>query len=189
MLVWNKLASCLAGGRGALRLFVVAGFVGVALSTGCGEVTTTPVDTATPTPETVAPQTNGDDLDLSRVTNFILPNAPGVNPDKVRGAEITAKITAASTDGQNLRTSYEKYSFPSESGTDAIAYFFYEYNGTVMGGKFDWWRTGGQGLKGLENVHAGYGGHKMPASGTACWTMFGSIDGGQRSNTRVVIWN
>jgi len=192
----------------------MAGLAGIMMSTGCVEVSSSPIDSpavdartdtssapstaadaatsstpaSTPTTTTTTTTSSGDALDLSRVTNFILPATPGVTADKVRSAKVTANIRAASTDGNTLWTSYDHYSFPSGNGVDAVCYFFYEYNGTVMGGKFDWWRTGGQGAKGLENVHGGYGGHKMPARGTNCWTMISSTDGKQRSNTCKVVW-
>ena len=203
-----------AGAFGSLRLLAMAGLAGIMMSTACVEVSSSPIDSpavdartdtssapstaadaatsstpaSTPTTTTTTTTASGDALDLSRVTNFILPATPGVTADKVRSAKVTANIRAASTDGNTLWTSYDHYSFPSGNGVDAVCYFFYEYNGTVMGGKFDWWRTGGQGAKGLENVHGGYGGHKMPARGTNCWTMISSTDGKQRSNTCKVVW-
>lgn len=129
-----------------------------------------------------------DDLNLSDVTNFILPSTPGVSPDELRGAKVTARIRSASTNGTMLYTSYDPYRYPSRDGLDAVCYFFYRSGNTIMGGKFDWWRAGGQPGKTLENVHHGYGGHRMPARGTECWTMFSSLDGSQRSNTRKVEW-
>jgi hypothetical protein len=191
-----------AGGLGSLRLLVMTGFAGIMMSTGCVEVSSSPIDSpavdakndsnAAPAPAappaTTPTAATGDALDLARVTNFFIPSSPGVNPDKVRKARVTAKITAASTDGDKLYTSYDRYSFPNNNGADAIAYFFYVSGGTVMGGKFDWWRTGGQSVKTLENVHLGYGGHRMPAKGTECWTMISSVDGSQRSNTCKVEW-
>lgn len=159
------------------------------------DATTAPATSTPSTPTAPETTTSGtpvpegaDALDLSQVAEWILPNTPGVSADELVNARVTATIRSASTDGHNLFTSYDPYDFPSSEGTDAIAYFFYERNGRVVGGKFDWWRSGGQGTKTLENVHGGYGGHSMPSSGTPCWTMFSSKDGSQRSNTSVVSW-
>ena len=71
---------------------------------------------------------------------------------------------------------------------DAIACFFYEKGEGIVGGKFDWWRKGGQSAKTLENVVHGYNGHVMPEKGTKCWTMIVSVDGRQRSNLQQAVW-
>jgi hypothetical protein len=187
-----------AGGSGSLGIFLLAGFAGLAISAGCGEVTSSPIDTpavdaqsdsgSATAPAAPSVKTGGDDLDLARVTYFSVSSTPGVTPEKVRAAAVTAKFTAASTDGDKLYTSYEPYSFPNKDGVDAVVYFFYVSGGTVHGGKFDWWKAGGQPVKTLENVHHGYGGLRMPAKGTECWTMISSVDGSQRSNTVKVTW-
>jgi hypothetical protein len=62
------------------------------------------------------------------------------------------------------------------------------YDWQVVGGKFDWWRVGGQREKGLENVHSGYGGHTGLIPGAECWEMIVSTDGKLRSNVRKVEW-
>ena len=192
MFVRHKPRGYRAGVQGALRLLIIAVFAGVAILSGCGEITTTPVDipatTSAVTPAVTPDATtksNGDDLDLAKVTNFLPGN---FSPQVTMAAAVTAKINSSSTNGGTLFTSYERYPFPADGGTDAICYFFYEYNGGIMGGKFDYWRTGGQPAKGLENVHEGYNGHKMPSAGTKCWTMISSKDGKQRSNTCTTTW-
>lgn len=194
MFVWHKLSNFLGGGQGSLKLLAIAGLVGVVMSAGCGEVTTTPVATTesaiteSATAETATTANGSDDLDLALVTTFILPNVPGVSPATVRSATVTATINSASTNGSTLSTSYEPYDFPENDFADAVCYFFYRYNGTIMGGKFDWWSPGGQSSKSLVSVREGYGGHIMPAAGTECWTMISSVDGQQRSNTCSVTW-
>jgi hypothetical protein len=65
-----------------------------------------------------------------------------------------------------------------------IVCLFYERDGRIMGGKFDWLRPG-QFRKGLENVKDGYNGHNMPAD-VKCYTCFVSVDGKQRSNIEEV---
>jgi hypothetical protein len=161
-------------------------------TTPAGDTSSTPAATtpSSPTATTpAAPAVEGADaLDLSTVDDWFLPSLPGVSSGELIGARVTATIRSASTNGDTLYTSYDPYDFPSSDGTDAVCYFFYVRDGKVVGGKFDWWRSGGQGTKSLENVHDGYGGHSMPSSGTECWTMFSSKDGSQRSNTCLVTW-
>lgn len=192
MFVWHKCRSFLVGNQWGFMLLAIAGFSGVMMLAGCGDITTTPVDSAATTESTTAASTTtasgSDDLDLALVTTFILPNVPGVSPATVRNARVTATINSASTDGNRLMTNYESYDFPANEFADAVCYFFYEINGTIMGGKFDWWSPGGQSTKSLVSVREGYGGHQMPASGARCWTMISSIDGQQRSNTCSVTW-
>lgn len=109
--------------------------------------------------------------------------------DSYASARVTAKINSASTDGNTLYTNYEPYSWPrSSDGLDAICCLFYERGGRMVGGKFDWWRVGGQSSKTLENVKHGYNGHSMPARGSLVYTMIASIDGKQRSNIALVTW-
>ena len=105
-------------------------------------------------------------------------------------AKVTAQLNSASTDGDMLYTDYEPYSWPrsSDGGVDAICCLFYERGGKMVGGKFDWWRVGGQSTKTLENVKGGYNGHSMPAYGSPLYTMIASVDGKQRSNIIPVSW-
>ena len=140
-------------------------------------------------PEPAPAPIDGDALDLHQIAHWIIPNTPGVTGPRLIGARVTAKISAAFTNGTMLYTSYEPYDFPEKDGTDAVCYLFYRRDGAIVGGKFDWWRPGGQRAKTLENVHHGYGGHVMPARGTEAWTMISSKDGSQRSNTCLVTWS
>jgi len=73
---------------------------------------------------------------------------------------------------------------------------FYEKDGKLVGGKFDWARTNGQSVKliaegidkTIENVHHGYQGHTMPARGTRCYLMLVSVDGRLRTNLIELNW-
>ena len=138
-----------------------------------------PMPTPSPTPSPMP----GDDLALAGVRWYGQNYAVAVR---------TATITDAQTEGHKLMTDYEPYQWPvkvvNEKPCDAIACLFYERDGEVVGGKYDWWRQGGQRVKGLENVHDGYGGHSMPSKGTPMWTMIVSVDGKLRSNTKRVRW-
>lgn len=111
--------------------------------------------------------------------------------DNYSNARISTKITGASLNNDNLYTSYQPYSWPSatvKTRVDAVCCLFYERGGRIVGGKFDWWRAGGQGTKGLENVHNGYNGHSFPARGSRVYTMIVSVDGRQRSNIQACSW-
>lgn len=68
----------------------------------------------------------------------------------------------------------------------SIICLFYEIDGYIMGGKFDWCRPG-QTSKGLENVHNGYQGHRMPPKTARCWTMEVSVDEACRTNIVEVV--
>jgi len=107
------------------------------------------------------------------------------------GASAGAEIRSAWTDGNYLHTDYAPYDWPEKTvqvRVDAIACFFYQRGSEIVGGKFEWWRAGGQSVKGLHNVHEGYNGHEMPGAGTQCWTCIVSVDGRQRSNVVEVEW-
>ncbi len=180
------------------------------LLAGCntpwGQTPPIPLPTPSPTP-TVAPTPvpdpyAQDDLDLSRVSWF------GANYSK---ANPVAVLRSAWTNGKNVWTDYEPYGgagWPVMFGDSTkpcnaiICLFYRNAEGAVVGGKFDWWRVGGQREKGLENIYPrevvqpdgsvvtepGYGGHTGLATGAECWEMIVSTDGKLRSNTRKVVW-
>jgi hypothetical protein len=128
------------------------------------------------------PSSGGDDISISSISWL---------GDNYSSASISARITGATLNDSVIATSYDAYSWPSTTvkvSVDAICCLFYERGGVVVGGKFDWWRTGGQALKGLENVHHGYNGHSFPASGTKTYTMIVSVNGSQRSNIKECSW-
>lgn len=133
------------------------------------------------TPAPTAPVSTGDAIDIGSISWL---------GDSYADARVTAKINSASTDGNMLYTNYEPYSWPrsADGGVDAICCLFYERGGRMVGGKFDWWRVGGQSSKTLENVKGGYNGHSMPARGSLVYTMIASVDGKQRSNIALVTW-
>jgi len=133
-----------------------------------------------PTPEPTEPV--NEDLDISTIKWL------GSN---YSGATMVKLINSASMNNKNINTSYNSYNWPTTVvGTvtcDAICCLFYEEfkaDGTVsiVGGKFDWFRKGGQASKTLVNVHDGYQGHVFPEAKAKVWTMIVSIDGKQRSN-------
>lgn len=153
-----------------------------------GEPAPTPAPEEQPTPTDTTATTTVDDLNLSDVWSIILTNTPGVRSETLRAAKVTVSITKARISGSKLLTTYTPYRWPIRDGVDAVCYLFYRDGANIRGGKFDWWRKGGQSSKTLENVHNGYGGHRMPEKGTPTWTMISSVDGSERSNTKCVDW-
>ena len=131
-----------------------------------------PADPATP---------SGEPMDVTKI-KWLGPNGSNAIMEQL--------INSANMDNSYINTSYKAYSWPknADGGCDAICCLFYETeDGSIMGGKFDWWRVGGQGRKGLENVHGGYGGHKFPAVGKKVWTCIVSVDCKKRSNVVEVV--
>jgi hypothetical protein len=165
---------------GRMRAFVIAGLLGALVCGGC----------------TLVEKMKGVDLPdikppVEKPAPAELPAVKWLGKD-YSGARETVKLAGAQTEGRSLYTQYENYAWPEQTvgdaRCDAICCFFYEVDGGITGGKFDWWRKGGQAMKGLENVHNGYGGHRMPPGGTKCWTMIVSVDGRERSNLQAVEW-
>lgn len=69
-----------------------------------------------------------------------------------------------------------------------LVHFFW-WNGTTwQGGKFDWIRSPGQSVKGLENIEGGYNGLRPPPSGTRVAFAWTSEDGDERSNLATTTW-
>lgn len=152
-----------------------------------GPTNTAPIPTQPKPDAPIVVADNGDELDLSTVAEWILPATPGVRPANVIAAKVSGKLFEAQMAGSVIRSRFE-YSFPASDGLDAFACLFYREGGKIRGGKFDWFRTGGQPEKTLKNVRDGYGGHRMPAPGTDTWMLIVSIDGKQRTNTKKVTW-
>jgi len=160
------------------RLRLATAMMAMALICGCESDTSTDGDiSSTPSSK------GGDAINIGSISWL------GAN---YSGARVNAKINSASTDGSFLYTSYDPYSWPSQTDRgvriDAICCFFYERGGQIVGGKYDFWRAGGQGGKTLENVKHRYQGHSMPARGTRAYTMIVSLNGSERSNIHEVTW-
>jgi hypothetical protein len=126
-------------------------------------------------------------------------------------AQPTYLLKYASTNGKNVYTDYIKYdnlNWPVMFGSSPkpcnaiICLFYINESGTLVGGKFDWWRVGGASVKGLENVYPkevvqpdgtaiiepGYSGHTGLPKNAECWEMIVSADGKFRSNVIKVVW-
>ena len=91
---------------------------------------------------------------------------------------------------------YQDYTLPSSwpkktvgsANCQGIFCLFYEKDGKIVGGKFDWARSSGQPVKTIENVHHGYQGHTMPAKGTKCYLMLVNVNGSLRTNFIEINW-
>ena len=106
-------------------------------------------------------------------------------------AVIDTIIHNAEIDDKWVYTNYEPYNWKIGGGAvkvDAICCLFYEQGNKVVGGKYDWWRVGGQGQKMVDNVHHGYQGHSFPSRDKEVYTCIVSIDGKLRSNIKLTTW-
>lgn len=142
-------------------------------------VPNTPDNTETPILQ------NGDEIDITKIK---YKSANAFYSDKFIKAPVTAKITDASINSRFMNTKYEKYNWECSDGLDAMCLIFYREGNDIVGGKFDWWRCGGQGTKTIENVHAGYGGLKMPAVNGEVWTAICDKKCMNRSNIKKARW-
>lgn len=84
---------------------------------------------------------------------------------------------------------YVSFTFNSYPWSDFGLVHFFVWDGTRWkGGKFDWIRKGGQGLKGTENIREHYNGLSIPKSGTAVAFAWTNEKGTQRSNLSRTTW-
>ncbi len=92
---------------------------------------------------------------------------------------------SASISGGQVHFSWDAWHWGSSMG---LGHFFW-WNGTTwQGGKFDWIRSPGQSVKGLENIEGGYNGLHAPPSGTRVAFAWTSEDGDERSNLATTTW-
>jgi len=103
-----------------------------------------------------------------------------------KGAVKVMTLTSAKINSSRSQVSFSWDRYPW-SGM-GIGHFFVWNGAGWSGGKFDWIRVGGQGVKLLENVHNGYNGLSDPPSGTRCAFAWTSSDGKQRSNLAYTTW-
>lgn len=103
-----------------------------------------------------------------------------------KGATKVMTLTSAKITDGGAKVSFSWDHYPWSSM--GLAHFFVWNGSGWSGGKFDWIRTGGQGVKLLENVHNGYNGLSAPASGTRVAFAWTSGDGKQRSNMVYTTW-
>lgn len=117
-----------------------------------------------------------EDLDISKI-RWLGANYSSATMEKI--------FKSASMDKKFIYTDYDPYNWPSQGDgvvVDAICCIFYEKGSEIVGGKFDWWRKGGQGKKTLENLYHGYQGHSFPEPNAKVWTCIVAVNGSKRSN-------
>jgi len=102
-----------------------------------------------------------------------------------KGATKVMSLTAQIIDGDKVRFTWDQYPWGGEWG---VGHFFVLEGGVYKGGKFEWIRNPGQGIKGLGNIRAGYNGLGAPAPGTPVAFAWTSSDGRQRSNLAKTTW-
>lgn len=84
---------------------------------------------------------------------------------------------------------YVNFTFDRFPWSSAGLGHFFVWDGTRWrGGKFDWIRTGGQSLKGTENIAGHYNGLSIPPSGSAVAFAWTDAKGTQRSNLAKTTW-
>jgi hypothetical protein len=66
--------------------------------------------------------------------------------------------------------------------------FYIMKDGKWVGGKFEWIRSGGQGVKLLHNIFTGYGGLAPPAKGTKIAFTWSNPSNTERSNLATAVW-
>ena len=117
-----------------------------------------------------------------------LDQTPDPAPAPTSQYDLTLTVTKLTRDKVYFSWTPKNYGWPVKTvkvDVDAVVHL-YRANG--KGGKFDWIRRGGQPMKGLDNVHSGYGGHTVPASGEPVTFQWVSVDGKKQSNKAEAIW-
>lgn len=102
-------------------------------------------------------------------------------------------LTVTGISKSQVRFAWEPKSFnwPSQVVKVPVCATVEMYRANGRGGKFDWIRVGGQSIKGLENIHNGYGvwgSVGIPKSGERVTFRWVDIYGRKRSNDAEVIW-
>lgn len=101
------------------------------------------------------------------------------------GATKVMSLSAEIISGDQVRFSWDQYPFGNKW---AVGHFFVLEDGVYKGGKFEWIRNPGQGIKLLGNIRAGYNGLRAPAPGTPVAFAWTSEDGKRRSNLAKTTW-
>lgn len=102
----------------------------------------------------------------------------GSGPSGKGATQVMTLDGEITSDGRFVRFAWDRYPW-SDSG---LGHFFVWDGSKWIGGKFDWIRPGGQGIKELKNIRAGYNGLRAPPTGTRVAFAWTSADGKERSN-------
>jgi hypothetical protein len=145
-------------------------------------------ETSAPAAEPAAPaETNLPAAVTSGVDELDISSARMLGPHKdmvAQNASITRDLYSANKEGGNVRLSFETLGWPSEGSDKKIdggVYLFWEDDGGVIGGLFDWHAVG-QTVKTLANVNDGYLDGRKPASGATIWFCIVNMDADERTS-------
>lgn len=119
-----------------------------------------------------------DDLNISNAQSF------GTHKNVfAQNAGITRKLHSADQSGGFVFLSFDPLNWPSQGRVDGRVFLFWEENGQVVGGMFDW-HAKGQTAKTLENVYHGYLGGKRPPKGATVYFCLTNINATERTNVK-----
>jgi hypothetical protein len=119
------------------------------------------------------------------------PLTPADEPPPAQMHDLMLRVVRLTADKVWFEWDPRNYGWPSTTVKVEVDAVVEMYRADGRGGKFDWIRKGGQGVKGLENVHNGYGCWKvvgLPAPGETVRFRWVSVDGKRRSNDAEAIW-
>ena len=119
------------------------------------------------------------------------PTTPPVVGDPEGNYDLRLLVTG--TDKHNVRFAWEpkRFDWPARVVKVPVCATVEMRRADGRGGKFDWIRVGGQAVKGLENIHNGYGvwgSIGVPNHGERVTFRWVSVDGKRRSNDAPAIW-
>lgn len=136
--------------------------------------TPTPAPSENPPPAAQSEQAEWDAITWHTAKG---PNSQGAQPVMTLSAEII-------DGGSKVRFVFDRFPWSSDGHVD-----FFVWTGDHWdGGKFDWIRKGGQSVKLMENVEAGYNDLYIPASGTPVAYAWTDEAGKERSNLAKTTW-
>jgi hypothetical protein len=108
------------------------------------------------------------------------------------GAAIDGTLTSANVSGNNVVLDYSidwATRVPKGMGSQmqGMVCMFRDINGTLVGGKFEWFRKG-QSVRGLQNIKSGYNGHTVPGSGETVYFCLADVTGSKRTALVSTTW-
>jgi hypothetical protein len=119
-----------------------------------------------------------DDLDISQAVTLGQHKIPAQN------AALTRQMHHANKHGGHVSMSFDTLNWPSRAAIDGGVYIYWQEGSRVVGGLFDFHRTG-QTHKTLENIYGGYLSGKQPSRGTAVYFCIVSSDGSERTSVKL----
>jgi hypothetical protein len=107
-------------------------------------------------------------------------------------AVLDGTLHSAKVSGDNVVLSYSigwgaKVPSGMKSEMQGMVCFFRDRNGTLVGGKYEWFRKG-QTVRSLHNIHSGYNGHTVPGRGEKVYFCLADVDGKRRTPIVSTTW-